>query len=31
MKTPILELSDVHKHYANGDTTVHALDGIDTS
>src|SRR5262249_32227143 len=28
MKTPILELSDVHKHYANGDTTVRALDGV---
>ena len=28
MKTPILELGDIHKHYANGDTTVRALDGV---
>jgi macrolide transport system ATP-binding/permease protein len=28
MKTPLLELHDIHKHYANGDTTVRALDGI---
>src|SRR5262245_7228159 len=28
MKAPILELSDIHKHYTNGDTTVRALDGM---
>jgi macrolide transport system ATP-binding/permease protein len=28
MKTPILELNDIHKHYSNGDTTVRALDGV---
>ncbi len=28
MKAPILELSDIHKHYANGGTTVRALDGV---
>jgi macrolide transport system ATP-binding/permease protein len=28
MKAPILELSDIHKHYTNGDTTVRALDGV---
>src|SRR5262250_2481815 len=28
MNATILELSDVHKHYANGDTTVRALDGV---
>jgi macrolide transport system ATP-binding/permease protein len=28
MKTPILELNDIHKHYINGDTTVRALDGV---
>jgi macrolide transport system ATP-binding/permease protein len=28
MKTPMLELSDIHKHYTNGDTTVRALDGV---
>jgi macrolide transport system ATP-binding/permease protein len=28
MKTPLLELHDIHKHYANGDTTVRALDGV---
>jgi macrolide transport system ATP-binding/permease protein len=28
MKTPILELNAVHKHYTNGDTTVRALDGV---
>ena len=28
MTTPILELSDIHKHYNNGDTTVRALDGV---
>ena len=28
MKTAILELGDIHKHYANGDTTVRALDGV---
>jgi macrolide transport system ATP-binding/permease protein len=28
MKTPILELNDIHKHYTNGDTTVRALDGV---
>jgi len=28
MKTPILELKDIHKHYINGDTTVRALDGV---
>ncbi|MPZ76579.1 MAG: MacB family efflux pump subunit [Deltaproteobacteria bacterium] len=28
MSAAILELSDVHKHYTNGDTTVRALDGV---
>jgi macrolide transport system ATP-binding/permease protein len=28
MKTPILELKDIHKHYTNGGTTVRALDGV---
>jgi macrolide transport system ATP-binding/permease protein len=28
MRTPILELNAVHKHYTNGDTTVRALDGV---
>ncbi|HXV84545.1 MAG TPA: ATP-binding cassette domain-containing protein, partial [Candidatus Binatia bacterium] len=28
MKAPILELSDIHKHYTTGDTTVRALDGV---
>ena len=27
MTTAILELTDIHKHYRNGDTTVRALDG----
>src|SRR5262245_19787764 len=27
MKAPILELTDIHKHYQNGDTIVRALDG----
>ena len=31
MKTAILELSAVHKHYVNGDTTVRALDGVSLS
>ena len=28
MKTAILELGDIHKHYDNGDSTVRALDGV---
>src|SRR5512142_3101039 len=28
MSATILELENVHKHYANGDTTVRALDGV---
>src|SRR4026207_2474873 len=28
MSARILELTDVHKHYQNGDTTVRALDGV---
>ena len=28
MNATILELSDIHKHYINGDTTVRALDGV---
>jgi macrolide transport system ATP-binding/permease protein len=28
MKTPILELKNIHKHYANGGATVRALDGV---
>src|SRR6187551_1511680 len=28
MSALILELTDVHKHYQNGDTTVRALDGV---
>ena len=28
MSAIILELNDIHKHYANGDTTVRALDGV---
>ena len=28
MNAPILELSDIEKHYKNGDTTVRALDGV---
>src|SRR5678816_4789410 len=28
MTATILELTDVHKHYQNGDTTVRALDGV---
>ena len=28
MNATILELSEIHKHYANGDTTVRALDGV---
>jgi macrolide transport system ATP-binding/permease protein len=28
MKPAILELSEIHKHYKNGDTTVRALDGV---
>jgi macrolide transport system ATP-binding/permease protein len=31
MKTTILELSAVHKHYQNGDATVRALDGVSLS
>ena len=31
MKTPILELNDIHKHYTNGDTTVRALDGVSVA
>src|SRR5213593_3213800 len=28
MNTTILELTDIRKHYTNGDTTVRALDGV---
>src|SRR6476659_8187768 len=28
MTATILELTDIHKHYQNGDTTVRALDGV---
>ena len=28
MKTAILELGNIHKHYNNGDSTVRALDGV---
>ena len=28
MNRTILELTDIHKHYQNGDTTVRALDGV---
>jgi macrolide transport system ATP-binding/permease protein len=28
MKTPILELNDIHKHYSNCGTAVRALDGV---
>src|SRR6476620_2554468 len=28
MNAIILELSEIHKHYINGDTTVRALDGV---
>jgi len=28
METPILELKNIHKHYANGGATVRALDGV---
>ena len=28
MNATILELSDIEKHYNNGDTTVRALDGV---
>jgi macrolide transport system ATP-binding/permease protein len=28
MNETILDLSDIHKHYINGDTTVRALDGV---
>jgi macrolide transport system ATP-binding/permease protein len=31
MSARILELTDVHKHYQNGDTTVRALDGVSLS
>ncbi len=31
MSAIILELTDVHKHYQNGDTTVRALDGVSLS
>src|SRR6476660_2480651 len=31
MTATILELTDVHKHYQNGDTTVRALDGVSLS
>jgi len=31
MSARILELTDVHKHYQNGDTTVRALDGVALS
>jgi macrolide transport system ATP-binding/permease protein len=31
MTATILELTDVHKHYQNGDTTVRALDGVALS
>ncbi|MDZ4341921.1 MAG: ATP-binding cassette domain-containing protein, partial [Candidatus Binatia bacterium] len=28
MNATILELSDLHKHYKNGETVVRALDGV---
>ena len=28
MNATLLELSEIHKHYTNGDTTVRALDGV---
>jgi macrolide transport system ATP-binding/permease protein len=31
MKTPILELVDIHKHYNNGESTVRALDGVSVA
>ena len=31
MNATILELTDIHKHYQNGDTTVRALDGVSLS
>ena len=31
MNATILELTDLHKHYQNGDTTVRALDGVSLS
>src|SRR5690242_5430351 len=31
MSATILELTDIHKHYQNGDTTVRALDGVSLS
>src|ERR1051325_7774272 len=31
MSAIILELTDVHKHYQTGDTTVPALDGVSLS
>ena len=31
MSGTILELTDVHKHYQNGDSTVRALDGVSLS
>ncbi|MGH7823618.1 MAG: MacB family efflux pump subunit [Candidatus Binatia bacterium] len=31
MNGKILELTDIHKHYQNGDTTVRALDGLSLS
>ncbi|HEY1236067.1 MAG TPA: MacB family efflux pump subunit [Candidatus Binatia bacterium] len=31
MSATILELTDVHKYYQNGDTTVRALDGVSLS
>ena len=31
MSAVILELTDVHKHYQNGDSTVRALDGVSLS
>jgi len=31
MTATILELTDIHKHYQNGDTTVRALDGVSLS
>jgi macrolide transport system ATP-binding/permease protein len=31
MNDTILELTDIHKHYQNGDTTVRALDGVSLS
>ena len=31
MNATILELNQIHKHYANGDSTVRALDGVSLS